>query len=484
MPQLAKNATIKLGAEIQLSRRNRDNKPNRSRRRTVRSDPTEGLLVANPNAAGIDIGASDHWVSVPPGRTEKPTQRFGCCTAELNRLADWLEECGVNTVVMEATGNYWVVLYDILEERQLNPVVVNPRYAKNMSGKKGDIPDCQWMQKLHTYGLFANSFRPSEQIRVLRAYLRQREGLVSGASQQVQHMQRSLTEMNVQLTNVISDISGQTGLAIIDAILAGERDPRALAQLKGPRIQATRATLEQALEGHWKDEELFRLEQARMTYAHLQEQILQCQDRIEQQMRLIQRRVAPESPGVDSTNPGRDQSPAQKLPGFDVGSELKRILGVDLTQIDGVGPVAAQIILSEIGTDMSRWRTEKHFSSWLGLCPDHRITGGRIQGRATRPVISRARNALRLCAYSLAHSKSWLGAKYRRLKAKLGTPKAIVAMAHHLARLIYRMIKNGADYVDKGMQAYEQKYRAQRIAWLKKQAKELNLEVIELEAAA
>lgn len=477
MTPLAKNAKIKSPVESKSSKSTRKVSGRRwSKARRRAKDPTEGLEVTNPNAGGIDIGCSEHWVSVPPGRAEQATQRFGCCTAELNRLANWLKECGVDTVVMEATGNYWVVLYDLLEQRGLRPVVVNPRYAKNMSGKKGDIPDCQWMQKLHTYGLFANSFRPEQAIRVLRAYLRQREELVGAAAEQIQHMQRSLTEMNVQLANVISDVSGETGLGIIDAILSGERDARALAKLKGPRIQASLVTLERALEGHWKEEELFRLEQARLSYAHFQEQIQQCQGRIEQQMQSLR--------GCARAEAADERAVAQKPAGFELGRELKRILGVDLTQIDGVGPVAAQVILSEVGTDMSRWRTEKHFASWLGLCPDHRISGGKVLGRSTRPVVSRARNALRLCAYTLAHSKSWLGAKYRRLKAKLGAPKAIVAMAHHLARLIYRMIQSGADYVDKGMAAYEAKYRTQRIIWLKKQAKELNLELVELQAAA
>lgn len=491
MPQLAKNATIKWAGEPkpQAASSARKAKTGRAARpRRSSADPTEGLQVANPNAAGIDIGCSEHWVSVPRGRAERATQRFGCWTAELNRLADWLKQCAVDTVVMEATGNYWVVLYDILEERQLNPVVVNPRYAKNMSGKKGDIPDCQWMQRLHTYGLFANSFRPTQEIRVLRAYLRQREMLVGAASQQIQHMQKALTEMNVQLANVISDITGETGLAIIDAILAGQRDPGSLAKLKGPRIVASRATLERALEGHWKDEELFRLEQARLSYVHFQEQLQQCQQHIEQQMQVLQGRLALErSRGkapAKSAEPSASQAVGPKAQSFDLGAELKRVLGVDLTQIDGIGPVAAQVILSEVGTDMSRWPTEKHFASWLGLCPDHRISGGKVLGRSTRPVVSRARNALRLCAYTLTHSKSWLGAKYRRLRHKLGAPKAIVAMAHHLARLIYRMIKNGEEYVDKGMEVYEAKYRAQRIKWLQKQAKEVNMALIELQAVA
>src|SRR5438105_11811774 len=282
MIQSAKNTTLKWAGPPKA-------KPRRaSKQRNGSNDPTQGLQVANPNAAGIDIGCTEHWVNVPEGRAERCTQRFGCWTAELNRLADWLKECRVETVVMEATGNYWVVLYDILEERKLNPVVVNPRYAKNMSGKKGDIADCHWMQKLHTYGLFANSFRPTQEIRVLRAYLRQRETLVGAAAQEIQHMQKALTEMNVQLTNVISDISGETGLAIIDAILAGQRDAETLATLKGPRIVASRETLRRALEGHWKDEELFGLEQARLSYAHFQEQIQQCQQRIEQQMQTLQ----------------------------------------------------------------------------------------------------------------------------------------------------------------------------------------------------
>lgn len=491
MPQLIKHATIKWAGEPKGSKAVRRSKSRHvSKPRRSSADPTEGLQVGNANAAAIDIGCSEHWVAVPAGRTERATQRFGCCTAELNRMADWLKECRVDTVVMEATGNYWVVLYDILEQGKLNPVVVNPRYAKNMSGKKGDIADCQWMQKLHTYGLFSNSFRPPQQIRVLRAYLRQRESLVGAAAQEIQHMQKALTEMNVQLANVISDISGETGLSIIDAILAGQRDPRSLAKLKGPRIAASLATLERALEGHWKDEELFGLEQARLSYAHFQEQLQQCQQRIEQQMQSIQGRVpVGRSPTtMPATDKGAEavvrKADGGKPKSFDLGVELKRVLGVDLTQIDGVGPVAAQVVLSEVGTDMSRWRTEKHFASWLGLCPDHRISGGKILGRATRPVVSRARNALRLCAYTLTHSKSWLGAKYRRLKHKLGAPKAIVAMAHHLARLIYRMIKNGQDYVDKGVEVYEARYREQRIKWLKKQAKELNLELHEMEAIA
>lgn len=448
-------------------------------------DPTQGLQVTNPNAAAIDIGCAEHWVAVPPGRIQEAVRKFGCCTADLEALVDWLIQCRVDTVVLEATGNYWVVLYDLLEERKLRPVVVNPRYAKNMSGKKGDIPDCQWMQKLHSYGLFANSFRPSEPLRALRTYLRQRESLVVAAGQCIQHMQKALTEMNVQLANVISDISGDTGLRIIDCILAGERDPTSLARLKDWRIRATNATLARALQGHWKQEQLFALEQARLSYAHYQEQILQCEGRIEQQMRAVEGRLpespAPQAQGTEpvcsSVQPGAGQPPATTQ-AFNLQKELRRIVGVDLTAIDGIGALTAQVILSEVGTDMKSWPSEKHFASWLGLCPDHRISGGRVLARSTRPVVNRARHALRMSAYTLEHSHSALGSKYRRLKRRLGAPKAIVAMAHHLARLIYRMIKFGQDYIDKGMEAYEAKYRAQRRLWLEKQAKELNLKLV------
>ena len=455
----------------------------RPSRRTGPKDPTKGLAVLHPHAAAIDVGCAEHWVAIPPGRAEQTVRCFGCCTAQLEALADWLAAHGVDTVVMEATGNYWVALYELLEERHLRPVVVNPRYAKNMTGKKGDIPDCQWMQKLHTYGLFSNSFRPAEPFRVLRTYLRQRENLVVAASQAIQHMQKALTEMNIQLANVISDISGETGLRIIDAILEGERDPQQLARLRDRRIRATPLQLADALEGHWKEEHLFTLEQARLTYSHYQEQILQCEERIQQQMRALDSR-APEAAVTPQTVPEPDhqRAPQPPAPGpFKLGEELKRILGVDLSQVPGLGPVTIQVILSEVGTDLSRWPTEKHFASWLGLCPDHRISGGKILGRSTRPVVSRARNALRLAAYTLDRNTSALGAKYRRLKRRLGAPKAIVAMAHHLARLIWRMLTQGAEYVEKGLEAYEAKFRAQRIRWLKKQAKDLNMQLLELQ---
>jgi len=310
--------------------------------------------------------------------------------------------------------------------------------------------------------------------------------------------------MNIQLTNVISDISGDTGLRIIDAILEGERDPEELAKLRDARIQASPRELARALEGTWKEEHLFTLEQARLTYLHYQELIAQCQEHIEQQMRLLDSRQPSSASEASKPTPAQNSqkskgeakiyqlteppaqnsnvTDAQKPAGpFNLTDELKRITGVDLLKVPGLGPVTVQVVLSEIGTDLSRWPTEKHFASWLGLCPDHRISGGKILGRSTRPVVSRARNALRLAAHTLQRSQTALGAKYRRLKSRLGAPKTIVAMAHQLARLIWRMMTQGTEYVEAGLEAYEAKFRNQRIRWLKQQAKQFNMQIVELE---
>jgi transposase len=464
--------------------------PKNRKAKRHRKDPTDGLSVLNPNAAAIDLGAREHWVAIPPDRGGKTVRQFGCFTSELEALAEFLVGQRIDTVVMEATGNYWVVLYELLEQRGLRVYLVNARYAKNMQGRKTDLVDCQWMQRLHSYGLFTNSFRPPEEIRVLRTFLRQRENLVAAASQSIQYMQKALTEMNLQLTNVISDISGMTGLAIIDAILQGERDPESLVRLKDPRIRASNQTIRESLRGHWKPEQLFVLEQARLSYAHYQEQIAQCDERIQQQMK--QMKGGDEEQSVKSSGvqiPAENAATAQEQTNepvkttkpvpFSISTELKRIVNVDLTCIDGIGPGLAQVIVSEIGTDMSAWPTDKHFASWLGLCPEHRISGGRILSRHTRPVASRARTAFRIGAYTLERSQSAMGAKYRRLKKRLGAPKAIVAMANHLAKLVYRMIKFGHEYVDKGMKAYEARFRKQQILWLQKKAEEMKMKLVE-----
>ena len=442
-----------------------------------RPDPFSGLPPLNLNAAGIDIGSREHYVAVPTDRDPKPVQSFKTFTCDLNRLADWLQVCRIDTVAMESTGVYWIPLYQILESRGFQVYLVNARHVKNVPGRKSDVLDCQWIQKLHTFGLLNSSFRPADEIGVLRCYLRQRNNLISSASSCIQHMQKALTEMNIQLANVISDISGQTGLAIIRAIVHGERDPNKLAQMRDYRIHASQETIAKSLQGNWRQELVFTLSQSLELFDTYQSKIADCDRQIQSHLGTFPNNAD----AVDKPLPPRkpDKRPHGNSPRFDLRDELYRISGVDLTSIEGIDITNAQSIISEIGLDMTRWKTEKHFASWLGLCPDNRITGGKVTKRGSRHVINRAAHTLRMAATTLNKSKTALGANFRRLKARLGAPKAITAMAHKLARLVYRMLKYGRGYVDKGMQHYEKKFREQRIKWLKKQANEYNFQLIE-----
>jgi len=445
-------------------------------RRLQSEDP--GLEVVHPHAAGIDVGNSAHYVAVRPDRDPQPVRRFECFTADLYRLADWLKSCGVNTVAMQSTGVYWVPLYDILEERGFEVYLVNARHTKNLPGRKSDVQESQWLLKLHTYGLLNNSFHPPSAIRTLRTYWRQRAVHVEGAATCILRMQKALTQMNLQLANVISDLSGVTGQKIVRAILAGERDPHQLAKLRDARIQASPAEIAKSLEGNWRPELVFVLQQEVDLYDAYQQRIAECDQQMQKHLATF----------ADNSN--TDQPPApkgeikkkkkkltQNAPAFDLSHELERISGVDLTRIDGIEVMVAQTVLSEVGLDMGRWKTEAHFSSWLGLCPDNRISGDRVLRRGTRRVINRAATALRMAATTLIRSQSYLGAQYRRLRTKLGAPKAITAMAHRLARLVYRLLKYGQTYVDKGAAYYEQRNRQKQIQFLRKKAEQLGLRV-------
>ena len=439
-------------------------------------DPFAGLPPLNLNAAGIDIGSAEEFVSVPPDRDSKPVRKFECFTADLHRLADWLQTCNIDTVVMESTGSYWIPLYQILEARGFKVCLVNARHAKNLPGRKTDMRDCQWLQRLHTFGLLNNSFRPANDICILRSYLRQRDNLVRLASMCIQHMQKALTEMNLQLTNVISDISGVTGLAIIRAILASERDPAKLAKLKDYRIVSTHERIVKSLEGNWREELLFILRQSLELYETYQSKIAECDRSIQAHLKTFEDKVDIKTQPLPERK--RSKKPRRNAPQFDLRSELYRISSVDLTTIDGIDVVTSQTVISEVGLDMSRWATEKHFASWMGLSPENQISGGMVLKRGTRHVINRAANALRIAASTLRNSHSALGANYRRLQARLGAPKAITAMAHKLARLIYRMLKYGQQYVDKGMEYYDAKYKQHQLRWLTKQAKQFNLQLV------
>ena len=431
-----------------------------------------GFAEINHDAAGIDVGNAQHWVAVPSGRDTVSVRMFGCFTSDLHALANWLMKCGIKTVAMESTGVYWIALHEILESRGFQVCVVNARQAKNLPGRKTDVKDCQWLQQLHTYGLLTASFRPQAEIIVLRRYLRHRETLVQEAATCIQRIQKALTEMNLQLANVISDISGTTGLRILHAIVEGERDPQRLATLRDWRIKATPEEVANSLLGNWRDELIFIVEENLTLYGVYQVKIARCDQRIEHHLKSMPAQI--EGDNNPLPKPRKGKRPHGNAPAFDLRSELYRVTGTDLTQIDGIDVVTAQAILADTGTDMSAWRTEKHFVSWLGLCPDHRISGGKVLQRGTRRVVSRAATAFRLAASSLRRSQSALGAKYRRLQSRLGPPKAITAMAHHLARLFYRMVKYGSQYIDHGMAAYEARFKEQQLKWLARKAAELH----------
>ena len=432
-----------------------------------------GLALLNLNAAGIDVGATSHFVAVPADRTEQPVREFEAFTADLYRLAEWLTDCEIETVVMESTGVYWIPLFGVLEERGFQVMLVDPRRIKNVPGRKTDVLDCQWLQQLHTYGLLSGAFRPEDEIRRLRSYLRQRAMLVEHAAQHVQHMQKALTQMNVKLHHVISDIMGKTGMDIIEAIVKGERNPRQLARLRDPRTKSDERTIAKSLQGHWRKEHIFELTQALELYRTYQAKIAECDREIEAQLEQFEDRSDGEPPAPNGKK--RNQKNA---PRFDVQGQLYRMTGVDLTRIDGVDGFTALKVVSEVGTDMTKWPSAKHFASWLGLSPHNRITGGRVISSKTKASANRAAAALRLAANALHRSDSALGAFLRRKKAHLGAPKAITATAHKLARIIYSMLRYGQEYVDAGAEYYEHQYQQRALHTARRRAAQLGYQLV------
>jgi transposase len=405
-------------------------------------------------------------------------QCFGTFTEDLEKLADWLKECGIESVAMESTGVYWIPAFQILERHGFEVRLVNARQVKNVSGRKTDVLDCQWLQRLHSCGLLNASFRPADEMCVLRTYLRYRDELVCARSAQCQHMQKALQQMNVQLHQVLSDVTGVSGLRIIEAILSGERDPQKLAGLADRRVRASKATIAKALRGDYRAEHLFVLQAAYDLHGAYERKIQACDEQSVAQMEKLATRVQPQEKPLPPRKPGRSRS-EDLVAGKDLREELYRWSGVDLSAIEGIGVLTAQVVLSEIGTDMNRWRSEKHFASWLGLCPDNRISGGKVLSRHTRHVVNSAADALRMAATTLERSKSALGAYYRRMKSRWGAPSAITATAHKLARLIYRLLKHGDAYVRQGLEIYEQKYRERMLHNCKKMAASLGFQLTE-----
>lgn len=440
----------------------------------------ESLPPIRPNAAGIDVGASEHWVSVPSDRDSEPIRRFEAFSRDLNKLADWLKECGIDTVAMESTGVYWIPLFEILEERGFDVHLVNATHLQNVAGRKADWLDCQWIRIVHTYGLLSKSFRPPAEIATLRAYLRHRKMLVEYGAGHVQHMQKALMQMNLHLHHVLSDITGVTGTRIIQAIVDGEREPQRLAELRDRRVKNSPETIAKALEGHYRAEHVFTLKQSFDLYQFYRRQIDECDRQIQLHLQNLHSKV---ELGVNPLPPSRRQGRLSKRRNeirFDARREAYRITGVDLTTIDAIDESTALVVLSEIGTDMGPWKTEKHFASWLNLSPNHRISGGKILDRKTRKQKNRTRDALRIAAQSLLHSQSALGAYCRRICARLGHPKGIIATAHKLACLIYRLLKFGGVYNDKGQQHYEQRYKQRALKNIARRAKEYGFQLVPL----
>jgi transposase len=437
---------------------------------------SEDMPRLNPNAAGIDVGATEMWVAVPTSRDAKPVQRFEAFTRDLCALADWLKRCRIETVAMESTGIYWIPLFQILEERGFEVTLVNAKYAKNVAGRKTDMLDCQWLQVLHTYGLLSGSFRPADEMCVLRSYMRQRQMLIEYGAGHVQHIQKALSQMNLQLGAVISDVVGVTGMRIVRAILKGERDPHRLAAMRDLRTKNDEETIAKALEGDYRAEHIFSLRQAVELFDFYQRQISECDKQIADYLRRLESKIDTQTHPLQS--PRSKKNNRRNTPGFDCRHEAYRISGVDLTQIDGISESAALTILSEIGTDMNPWKTEKNFASWLSLCPNNKITGGKIFQSRTRKSANRVRDLLRVCSQSLFNSQSALGAFARRMRSRLGPEKAIVATAHKMALLIYRMIKLGKDYVDIGQDAYERQYKDRMVKNLARKAKQLGFQLM------
>lgn len=454
-------------------------KPNR---RLPRKKPAAGpslLERLNPNAAGIDCGADTHYVAVPADRDPTPVRAFPTFTADLHRLADWLAACGVTTVAMESTGVYWIPLYEILEARGFDVVLVNARHVKNVPGRKTDVVDCQWIQELHSVGLLRGSFRPTAAIAALRAYLRHRETLVQSAATHVQRMQKALVQMNLQLPIVISDITGVTGLRILRDIIGGQRDPQALAQHRDHRCQASAAEITAALTGHYRPEHVFVLQQNLELFDAYQHQLAACDTAIEAHVLTLAAQAPP--PASPAPAARTRKKPRNNEPRFEIRTPLHQLTGVDLTQIDAIGPYSALRLLSEIGTDMSRWPTEKHFTSWLTLAPRNKISGGRLLSSQTQPSANRAAAILRMAAMNLGRTDTALGAFYRRLASRVGKAKAITATARKLAILVYRTLKVGLVYQDPGAAAYDAQHRGRVLHRLRQRAAHLGFSLLNRE---
>jgi len=444
----------------------------------------EDRPILEPNAAGIDIGAREIFVAVPPDRDADPVWVFSTFTEDLEEMAKWLVSCGVITAAMESTGVYWIPAYDVLEQHGVKPCLVDAHGMKNVPGRRTDWHECQWLQFLHSVGLLRAAFRPEGDVCAVRSMMRHRTELVEMTNQHIQHMHKALTQMNVQIQHVISDLTGLTGLAIVDAIIAGQRDPAALAKLRDPHIKASEETIRKSLVGNWRAEHLFTLQQSRESYQHYQEQISDCDEAIEKMLMAFAPRVDPAArplpPDRKRKQRGRKKKNVNPKTGFDLRTESYKLFGVDLTQIPGLMAMVL-MLFSEVGRDMSRWPTAAQFVSWLALCPDNDISGGRVLWRGMRRVHNRAGDLFRMAAYSLHHDQTPLGDYLRRMKSKLGPAGATTATAHKIAIIFYTMVNKQIEY-DATLWAQRDAQREKRFeAKLKRQAQQLGYKLVPIE---
>jgi transposase len=489
---VAKSRSTQGEAKSKVGKPDRKGQRGDGKRRTRKRETIENRPILEPNAAGIDVGAREVYVAVPPDRDEQPVRIFDTFTADLHELANWLTACGITTVAMESTGVYWIPVYEILEAHGIRACVVNARHMKNVPGRRTDWHECQWIQFLHAVGLLRAAFRPEAEVCALRAVIRHRGELVQMAAKHVQHMHKALTQMNLQIQHVITDLTGLTGLAIVDAILEGERNPARLAELRDPRVKARPETIAKSLVGHWLPEHLFTLQQSRRLYAEYQRAIGECDAEIERRAGNFQPRVDPElKPLPPDQKKNRNYAKSRKrrprpqsgTREFDLRTEVYKLFGVDVTQIPGLEFQALQLF-SELGRDMSRWPSSGCFISWLALCPDNDISGGRVLWRGKRRVHNRAGQLFRMAAYALDRSPTPLGDYLRRMKAKLGPQAAHTATAHKIAAIFYSMIKNQTEYDETIWEQRDAQRRQRHTASLKRQAARLGYQLIPIQEVA
>jgi transposase len=442
-------------------------------RRTRASKGT--IAPIHRNAAGLDVGATFHVVAIPPDRDEQPIRSFKSFTGDLHKLADWLQSVGITSIAMESTGVYWVPVFEILEARGFEVLLVNARDVKNVPGRKTDVNDAAWLQQLHEHGLLRGSFRPRDGVARLRALLRHRERVVDYAASHIQHMQKALMLMNVQLHHVVTDITGVTGMKIIREIVQGGRDPAKLAEYRDRRCKSSVDTIRQALEGNYRVEHVFALRQALELYEFHQAKVAECDVEIEAALHDLNdsRDVPTEPMPVVRHARGRNE------PKFDVRAVLYTFLGADLSQIHGFGPYTILRLIGECGDDMTKWPTVKHFTSWLCLAPGNKISGGRVLSSKTRRSSNRAAALLRIAAVNIGKTHTALGAFYRRLGARAGKAKAVTATARKLATLFYNALRFGMVYADPGADTYEKHYRERVVKQLHRRARQMGFALVE-----